>query len=219
MKIFLDTANIEQIQKAAESGIVSGVTTNPSILAKEGRSFKESITAVCETLPDGSLLFEVMGTDTESMVKEAQQLAALSKQVVVKIPMTPEGIAAVSQLSKMGIPCTVTLVFSVAQAITAACAGARYVAPFVGRLDDVGADGLALVRDIKAVFTSQQSETQVLAASIRSVKSVEDLFSAGCDVITMPGSILDAMYNHPLTTSGLAKFMEDAKTVPSAELV
>ncbi len=219
MKIFLDTANIEAIAEAAQSGIVAGVTTTPSILAKEGRSFRESIDLICQTLPDGELLFEVMALDTESMVKEGRHLATLSGQVVVKIPMTPEGIAAVSRLSQEGIACAVTLVFSISQAITAACAGAKYVAPFVGRLDDIGADGTALVADMKALFITQQCETQVLAASIRSTRTVEQLFRAGCDVVTMPGGIFTAMYKHALTDSGLQKFFEDAKTVPSAALV
>jgi transaldolase len=219
VKIFLDTANVESIAKAAKSGIVGGITTNPSILSKEGRSFKESINLICKTLPDGELLFEVMAIDTKGMIEEAHHLTTLSEQVVVKIPMTPEGIAAVSQLSKEGIPCAVTLVFTASQALTAACAGAKYVAPFVGRLDDLGADGIELVANIKKIFVIQNIETQVLAASIRNARTVEHLFSVGCDIVTMPINIYEALFKHSLTDSGLQQFIEDAKKVPSAALV
>jgi transaldolase len=219
VNIFLDTANVESIAKAAKSGIVGGVTTNPSILAKERRSFKESIDLICKTLPDGELLFEVMAIDKKGMIKEARKLATLSKQVVVKIPMTPEGIAAVSQLSKEGISCAVTLVFTASQAITATCAGAKYVAPFVGRLDDMGADGVELVAKIKKIFAMQNRDTKILAASIRNVSTVEHLFSVGCDIVTMPIDIFEALFNHSLTDSGLQKFIEDSKKVSSSALL
>jgi len=213
MRIFLDTANVEDIVAAAATGVLAGVTTNPSLLAREGAPFEETISAIRAKVPGLTMLFEVVATDTAGMVAEARQLAKLSENVVVKIPMVREGIVAIKQLVDEGITTAATLVFSVNQAVLAACAGASYVAPFVGRLDDVGDSGLDLVRAMKQTLRAQHVDTQVLAASIRSPRTVSDLFAAGCDVVTMPPKVFDAMFNHPLTDKGLAKFLEDAASV------
>ena len=214
MQIFLDTANADEIKKGVATGIATGVTTNPSIIARENKPFDKCVEDILAIDPNLTILIEVIAEDTNGMAEEARKLAKISKNVVIKIPMTEPGLAAVKVLSQEGIKTTVTLVFSVNQAIVAACAGADYVAPFVGRLDDINSDGVGLVAEIKSLFEAQGVSTEVLAASIRTPQSVTDLFAVGCDIITMPGKILDAMFNHPLTDSGLKKFMEDWKKVP-----
>ncbi len=214
MKIFLDTANAEEISGGVATGTVKGVTTNPTIISRENKPFDTCVTDILAIDSDLMILVEVIAADTAGMIEEARKLNKAGPNMVIKIPMTAQGLAAVKVLSQEGIKTTVTLVFSVNQAIAAACAGADYVAPFVGRLDDIDADGVGLVGDIKDVFDVQGIETQVLAASIRTPQSVTELFAAGCDIVTMPGKILHAMLNHPLTDSGLKKFMEDWQKVP-----
>ncbi len=214
MNIFLDTANSEEIRKGVATGVVTGVTTNPSIIARENKPFKKCVEDILAINPDLTILLEVIATDTESINKEARELFQFSKNIIIKIPMIEQGLASVKLLTQDGIKTTVTLVFSVNQAIAAACSGADYVAPFVGRLDDINSSGVDLVSDIRLLFDAQKINTKIIAASIRSPQTVAELFLAGCDVVTMPGTILQAMLKHPLTDSGLQKFMEDWNKVP-----
>ncbi len=215
MQLFLDTANVAEIRQGVAAGIVRGVTTNPSIIAREKKPFEVCLREILAIDPTLTVLAEVLAEDTQGMITEARNLARLSDRIVVKIPMTGPGLAAVRVLAQEKIRTTVTLVFSANQAIAASCAGADYVAPFVGRLDDIGADGIGLVRQIKDIFVRQNVRTQTIAASIRTPQSVTDLFAAGCDIVTMPGKILLAMLEHPLTAAGLKKFREDWQSVPA----
>lgn len=208
MRLFIDTANIDEIRKAASWGIISGVTTNPSLVAKEKRDLKEVIAEIAGIVP-GPISAEVMSMETEAMVKEARMLASISHNVVVKIPMTLEGMAAVKALSGEGIRTNVTLVFSPNQAILAAEAGATYVSPFVGRLDDVGADGMAVVRDIVEIYRTSGIGTRVIAASIRHPMHVVLAALAGADIATVPFAVLQQMAKHPLTDAGIKRFQED----------
>ena len=217
MQIFLDTANAEEITSGVATGVVSGVTTNPTLISRENKPFMNCVEDIIAIDANLTILVEVIAADTKGMIAEARKLCEVGPNVVIKIPMTAQGLAAVRVLSLESIKTTVTLVFSVNQAIAAACAGANCVAPFVGRLDDVNADGVGLVAAIRDVFDVQDVETQVLAASIRTPQSVTDLFAAGCNIVTMPGKILRAMLSHPLTDSGLKKFMEDWEKVPTAK--
>jgi len=214
MKIFLDTANAEEIRKAFGSGCVSGVTTNPTIISREGKPFDKCIKDILSISDDITILMEVTENDAGGMVSQALKLSGYARNSVIKVPMTYEGLAAVKLLSDKGIRTCVTLVFSVNQAIAAACAGADFVAPFIGRLDDINSSGTELVARIRRTFEKQDVNTQIIAASIRSAQTVAELFEAGCDIVTMPGKILDAMISHPLTKSGLEKFEEDWKKVP-----
>jgi transaldolase len=214
MRIFLDTANANEIEKGVAAGCVQGVTTNPSIIAREKKPFRQCVADIVAVDPGLTLLMEVVSMDTERQVADARELAALAANAVIKLPMTPNGLAAARTLSTEGIRTTITLVFSLNQAIAASNAGADYVAPFVGRLDDIDAGGLGLVHSIKQTFSVQGVSTQVIAASIRTPQSVGELFTAGCDVVTMPYSVLEKMLLHPLTDAGLKKFEEDWKTVP-----
>ena len=214
MKIFLDTANINEIKKGVATGSVYGVTTNPSIISKENKPLKQCIEEIAAINPDLTVLVEAVSAETEEMIREARELVKLAPKVVIKLPMTSSGLAATKTLAKEGISVAVTLVFSLNQAIAASCAGADYVAPFVGRLDDINADGLTLVRSIKQTFGIQGVKTQIIAASLRTPQMVAQLFAEGCDIVTMPGSILEAMLKHPLTEAGLKKFEEDWKKVP-----
>jgi len=208
VRLFIDTANIDEIRKAASWGIISGVTTNPSLVAKEKRDLKEVIAEIAGIVP-GPISAEVMSMETEAMVKEARMLASISHNVVVKIPMTLEGMAAVKALSGEGIRTNVTLVFSPNQAILAAEAGATYVSPFVGRLDDVGADGMAVVRDIVEIYRTSGIGTRVIAASIRHPMHVVLAALAGADIATVPFAVLQQMAKHPLTDAGIKRFQED----------
>lgn len=214
MQIYLDTANVKEITEGVSTGIVGGVTTNPTIISRENKLLDQCVTDILAIDPDLTVLVEVIADDARGMIDEARKLAKAGPNMVIKIPMTAQGLAAVKVLSQEGIKTTVTLVFSVNQAIAAACAGADYVAPFVGRLDDMNADGVGLVASIKKVFQAQGVKTQTIAASIRTPQSVTDLFAVGCDVVTMPGKILHAMLNHPLTDSGLKQFANDWQKVP-----
>ena len=208
MKFFLDTANVEEIKRINQLGLVDGVTTNPTIISKEGRDFKEVITEICG-LVDGPVSAEVIALDTENMVKEAQDISTWADNIVVKIPMTEYGLRAVNILSKEGIKTNVTLVFTVAQGLMAAKAGATFVSPFVGRLDDIATDSLALISNLKKVLTQYGYQTEIIAASIRSLKHVEDVAELGSDIATIPGTLFPKLWSHPLTDAGIQAFLKD----------
>jgi len=212
MKFFIDTANLEQIKEAQALGILDGVTTNPSLMAKEGIKGDANILAhykaICE-LVDGDVSAEVIATDYEGMISEGEMLAALHEQIVVKVPVTKNGIKAIKYLSGKGIRTNCTLIFSPGQALLAAKAGATYVSPFVGRLDDIASDGILLVEKIVDMFHFYGYETEVLAASIRSTQHIMQCVEAGADVATCPLSAILGLLNHPLTDSGLATFLAD----------
>lgn len=208
MKFFLDTANVDEIKRIADLGLVDGVTTNPTIIAKEGRDFKEVILEICEIVK-GPVSAEVTSDNTKDMVQEAIELAAWSPNIVVKIPMTEEGIKAVNILSKKKIKTNVTLIFSVAQGLIAAKAGATFVSPFLGRLDDIGGDSLKVVKDLRNVFDRYGFKTEIISASIRSLKHVEEAALAGSHIATIPGNLFDKLWSHPLTDKGLVQFKKD----------
>ncbi len=208
MRIFIDSANLEEIQKAAEYGIVDGVTTNPSLIAKEGRDHHDQIRAICGIL-DGDISAEVVATDTDGMVAEGRKLARIHDSVVVKIPLIRNGIKAVSKLASEGIRTNVTLCFSPLQALLAAKAGAYLISPFIGRLDDISHDGSELIREIVEIYDNYGYPTQVLAASARGPLHVKEAALAGAHVCTLPYKVFDQMFNHPLTDIGLEKFLAD----------
>jgi transaldolase len=209
MKFFIDTGDIEEIRKACETGMVDGVTTNPSLVANSGRDFKELIREIC-TLTTGHVSAEVLALDAPTMLKEAEVLAAIASNVCVKLPLTLEGLKACKALSKQGIATNVTLCFSAAQALLAAKAGATYVSPFMGRVDDVGESGINLIADIVNLYNNYpEFETQVLAASIRGPLHVVEAAAVGAHVATLPPKILYQLYQHPLTEKGIAGFMKD----------
>lgn len=212
MKFFIDTANLDQIKEAQDLGILDGVTTNPSLMAKEGITGDNSIIdhykKICEIV-DGDVSAEVISTDFEGMVKEGEALAALNDQIVVKVPMIKEGIKAIKYFSDKGIKTNCTLVFSVGQAILAAKAGATYVSPFIGRLDDISTDGLNLIEEIRLVYDNYMFETEILAASVRHTMHIVDCAKLGADVMTGPLSSIEGLLKHPLTDIGLEKFLAD----------
>jgi transaldolase len=208
VKIFLDTANLEELKKGVAWGVVDGVTTNPTLIAKEGRPLEEQIRMICEIV-DGDISAEVVSTDSSAMIQEGRSLARIHKNIVVKCPLTREGIKATSALSKDGIRVNVTLCFSAAQAILAAKAGAYIVSPFVGRLDDIGQTGMDLIRSIVTIYRNYGYKTQILAASLRSPTHVVDAAAAGAQIATMPFKVLDMLFNHPLTDKGLDQFLKD----------
>ena len=210
MKIFLDTANIDEIKEGASWGIVDGVTTNPSLIAKEKRDFKQVVKEICDIV-DGPISAEVISEDSEGMISEAKELVKIHKNIVIKIPMTVEGLKAVSKLSQEGIKTNVTLIFSPNQALLAAKAGATYVSPFLGRLDDVGSQGMDLVRTIVEIFFNYDYDTEVIAASIRHPLHVVDAALAGAHIATIPMKVLQQMVKHPLTDKGIESFMNDWK--------
>ena len=214
MKFFIDTANLDQIKEAHELGILDGVTTNPSLMAKEGikgaQAIEELYIKICEMV-DGDISAEVVSTDYESMVKEGERLASLHKNIVVKIPMIKDGVKALKYFSDKGIRTNCTLVFSAGQAILAAKAGAAYVSPFIGRIDDSGWDGMELIHEIREIYSVQGYKTEILAASIRSPNHIIKCAAAGADVCTCPLESILGLLKHPLTDIGLAKFVEDAK--------
>ncbi|MCU9593256.1 fructose-6-phosphate aldolase [Caldibacillus thermolactis] len=216
MKFFLDTANIEEIKRVNRLGLVDGVTTNPTIIAREGRDFEEVIKEIC-SIVEGPVSAEVIGTTTEEMVKEARELAKWADNVVVKIPMTEAGLEAVNILSKEGIKTNVTLIFTVAQGLMAAKAGATYISPFVGRLDDIGTNGMDLIHGLKTVLDNYGYETEIITASVRSLAHVEEAAIAGADIATIPGSLFPKLWSHPLTDKGIAQFLEDWKSVPKKD--
>jgi transaldolase len=208
MKFFLDTANIEEIKDAYSMGMVDGVTTNPSLIAKEGRELKEVVTEIC-AIVDGPISAEVIATDVDGMVAEGRELAKLHKNIVVKIPMLIDGLKAVRQLAADGIKTNVTLIFSPLQALMAAKAGATYVSPFVGRLDDVSQEGMELVEQIVEMFANYGYETEVIVASVRSPMHVLDSALMGADIATIPYNVLSKLAAHPLTDKGLKAFLAD----------
>ena len=208
MRFFIDTANIEEIKEANDLGVICGVTTNPSLIAKEGRDFIQVVKEITEIV-DGPISAEVISLDHEGMVKEAEKLSQIHKNIVIKLPMTSEGLKATKILSSRGIKTNVTLIFSSTQALLAARAGATYVSPFVGRLDDIGQDGMSLIRDIAEIFDIHGIETEIIAASIRNGMHVTNAALAGSDIATVPYSVIMSMTKHPLTTSGIEKFLED----------
>ncbi len=210
MKIFLDTANLDEIREAATTGLIDGVTTNPSLVAKETRSFKEILKEVCEIVK-GPTSAEVISTDYAGMVKEASELVKISEHIVIKVPLTPDGLRACKELSSKKIAVNVTLCFSALQALLAAKAGATYISPFLGRLDDVGAEGMRLIEEIRVIYDNYGYETQILAASIRHPEHVLRVAQIGADVATMPKKVFDMMYKHPLTDRGLEQFLKDWK--------
>ncbi len=213
MKIFLDTANVEHIREAASWGIIDGVTTNPSLIAKEGRDFKEVVKEICEIV-DGPISAEVISLDADGMVNEARELSKIHKNIVIKIPMTVEGLKAVKRLSSEGIQTNVTLVFSPNQALLAMKAGATYVSPFVGRLDDIGHDGMDLVAQIMDIIDNYGFETEVIVASVRHPRHVIEAALLGAHIATVPFAVLEKMVKHPKTDEGIERFLKDWEKVP-----
>ena len=208
MKIFMDTADVEEIRELAELGIVYGVTTNPSLIAKTGRAQATVIQEISKIV-EGPVSAEVISTDCAGMLEEARQLAKISSNIVVKIPCIAEGLKAVKVLAEEGIRTNVTLVFSLSQALLAANAGASYVSPFIGRLDDIGGDGAKLVEDMVAVFNKYKIKTEIIAASIRNIEHVNRVMLAGVHIATIPTTVLKEMLLHPLTDAGLKRFLQD----------
>lgn len=214
MRFFIDTAKVEDIQKANDIGVICGVTTNPSLIAKEGRVFEEVIAEIA-SIVDGPISGEVKATtvDSEGMIAEGRAIAKIHPNMVVKIPMTVEGLKACKVLSSEGIKTNVTLIFSANQALLAARAGATYVSPFLGRLDDISQRGVDLIREISDIFAITDLETEIIAASVRNPIHVTDCALAGCDIATVPYSVIEQMVQHPLTTAGIEKFQQDYKAV------
>ncbi len=210
MKLFIDTANVEEIRKANELGVICGVTTNPSLIAKEGRDFIEVVKEISEIV-DGPISAEVISLNSDEMIKEALELYEKigNKNIVIKIPMCAEGLKAVKVLKSKGIKTNVTLIFSAAQALLAAKAGASFVSPFVGRLDDIDRTGMELIKQIADIFKIHNIETEIIAASIRSPLHVTDAAVSGSHIATVPYKVIEQMLNHPLTTSGIEKFLND----------
>lgn len=213
MKFFLDTANVEEIKKAIEWGILDGVTTNPTLISKTGRPFKEVVKEILE-LVEGPVSLETVSLDAEGMIREGRLLAELGENVVVKIPMTPEGMKAVQVLESEGIPTNVTLVFSPMQALIAAKAGASYVSPFVGRLDDISSDGMRLIQDVKDIFDNYEFDTEIIVASVRHPMHVYQAALIGAHICTIPFKVMEQLFKHPLTDIGIERFLKDWEKVP-----
>ena len=210
MELFIDTAEIDEIKSLNITGLIDGVTTNPSLIAKSGRNIIETIEEICNEV-SGPVSAEVTATDFETMIKEGRKLSAIAQNVAIKVPLTFDGLRACKVFSEDGIMVNVTLCFNAAQAILAAKAGASFISPFIGRLDDIGSDGINLISEITEIYDIHGFETKVLAASIRSVQDIIDSAKFGADVATIPPKFLKAMYNHPLTDKGLADFLADWK--------
>lgn len=208
MKFFIDSADLDAIKELSDIGLVDGVTTNPSIIAKSGRDFKEVITEICKLTP-GHVSAEVVATDAKTMISEGRTLRKIADNVCVKLPLTMDGLKACNTLSKEGIPTNVTLCFSPNQALLAAKVGATYISPFIGRLDDITLDGLELIEDIRTIYDNYGFETEILAASIRNVNHVKDCALIGADVVTAPPKVIKSLSNHVLTDKGLAAFLKD----------
>ncbi|MBP3360562.1 MAG: fructose-6-phosphate aldolase [Clostridia bacterium] len=208
MKLFIDTANVDEIRQANDLGVICGVTTNPSLIAKEGRDFKEVVKEIT-TIVDGPISAEVISLQSDEMVSEALELAKIHPNIVIKIPMTAEGLKAVKILSSKGIKTNVTLIFSAAQALLAARAGASYVSPFLGRLDDVGTEGLDLIAEIVEIFDMHSIETEIIAASIRNPIHVTSAARLGAHIATVPYKVIIQMTKHPLTDAGIERFLKD----------
>ena len=213
MKIFIDTANTKEIKEANSLGVIDGVTTNPSLIAKENRPAQELLKEICAAV-SGPVSAEVISLDAEGMIKEARQLAGLAKNIVVKIPLTKDGIKAVRVLSKEGIKTNVTLCFSATQALLVAKAGADYVSPFIGRLDDIAQPGMDLIRNIKTIFVNYGFKTQIIVASVRNPVHVLDAALIGADIATIPYAVIDQLIKHPLTEIGIQRFLEDYRKIP-----
>ena len=214
MKIFLDTANLESIRKFNDMGLLDGITTNPSLMSKEGGNPKDGMEEITKIIK-GDVSLEVLSTDYSGMLDEGRNLRNYGDNVVVKVPMTPDGLKACKSLTAEGIPVNVTLIFSSNQAILAAKAGAKYVSPFIGRLDDIGQDGMHLIKEIKTIFSNYNFQTQILVASIRHPLHVVDAAKIGADVVTLPPAVLDKMLKHPLTDIGLKNFLADWEKLKS----
>ena len=212
MKLFVDTANVDDIREANDLGVICGVTTNPSLIAKEGRDFVEVVKEITEIV-DGPISAVVISLEAPKMVEEALELAKIHKNIVIKIPMCAEGLKAVKQLTAKGIKTNVTLIFSAAQALLAARAGATYVSPFLGRLDDIGSEGMILIEDIAQIFAVHEIKTEIIAASIRNPIHVIEAAKAGCDIATIPFGVIKQMIGHPLTTAGIERFLKDWESV------
>lgn len=208
MRIFIDSADLGELRKAADLGLCDGVTTNPTLIAKSGQDFKTVLAEIVKLIP-GPISAEVVATEAKEMLAEAEVLAKLNENIVIKLPLTPEGLKACKVLSGRGIKTNVTLCFQAGQALLAAKAGATYISPFIGRLDDVSEDGMQLIRDIRQIYDNYGYSTQILAASVRHPRHVIDAALAGADVATIPFKVLEQLYKHPLTDKGLAAFMED----------
>ena len=213
MKIFIDTANIKEIREAVSMGIIDGVTTNPSLIAKENKTAVELLKEIC-ALVAGPVSAEVISLDTNAMIQEAQRLSAIAKNIVVKIPLIEEGLKAVKVLSFEGIKINVTLCFSPSQALLAAKTGADYISPFIGRLDDVSEVGINLVRDIKKIYSNYNFKTQIIVASVRNPLHVVDAALIGADIATVPFAVIKQLIKHPLTDIGVERFLEDYKRIP-----
>jgi transaldolase len=212
MKLFLDTANLEELKRGADWGVVDGVTTNPTLIAKEAKPFADQIRAIAELIK-GDVSAEVVATEADAMIAEGRKLSGIHSNVVVKCPLTRDGIRATAALTREGIRVNVTLCFSAAQALLAAKAGAYIVSPFIGRLDDIGQKGMDLIREIKTIYGNYGYKTQILAASIRSPLHVVEAAMAGADIATLPFKVLDMMFHHPLTDKGLDQFLKDYRRV------
>ncbi len=213
MKFFIDTADVKEIREANELGLVDGVTTNPSLIAKSGRKFKDVIKEIT-AIVDGPISAEVIALDAAGMVKEGKELAKIHKNIVVKVPMTPEGLKATKELTKLKIKTNVTLIFSAMQALLAAKAGATYVSPFVGRLDDISQDGMDLIEQIRTIFDNYGYTAEIIVASVRNPVHVLQSALIGADVATIPYSVMIQLAKHPLTDAGIKKFLEDWEKVP-----
>lgn len=213
MKLFIDTANVEEIKKANDMGVICGVTTNPSLIAKEGRVFEDVVKEITQIV-DGPISAEVISLDSEGMIREGAELAKIHKNIIIKIPMTVEGLKAVKVLSCENIKTNVTLIFSAGQALMAARAGATYVSPFVGRLDDVSNNGMELIEEIVDIFNNYDIDTEIIAASIRHPMHVAQAARLGCHIATVPYKVLVQLTKHPLTDKGIDQFLKDWETVP-----
>lgn len=212
MRIFIDTANVEEIEKAAQLGVLDGVTTNPSLLAKEKGNYREILNRICEIV-DGPVSAEVTALDVKGILTEAEELSKIHKNIIIKVPVTREGLIATKQLSEKGVDVNMTLCFSPLQALLAAKAGAAYISPFVGRLDDVSHDGMDLIETIVQIYDNYGFETNVLVASVRHPLHIVDAALIGADVVTVPFKVIEQMIQHPLTDSGLKKFLADWEKV------
>lgn len=215
MKLFLDTANVDHIRQVNDMGVICGVTTNPSLIAKEGRVFKDVVREITQIV-DGPISAEVVSLTADEMVPEALELVKIHKNIVIKIPFIEEGLKAVKRLAAEGVHTNVTLIFSAAQALMAARAGASYVSPFLGRLDDVGTDGMTLIKEIAQIFAIHDIPTEIIAASTRSPRHIIEAALAGADIATVPYAVMMQMMKHPLTDNGIERFLKDWETVPKA---
>ena len=215
MKIFIDIADVDQIRDAAAMGVIDGVTTNPSLVAKIGRNYREVVEEICEIV-DGPISAEVLATDTDGIIKEGREIAKWHPNVVVKVPLIADGLKAVKVFSEEGIKTNVTLCFSCSQGMLAAKAGATYISPFVGRIDDISGDGMEVIAQLRTIYDNYGFQTQILAASIRHAKHVVEASMIGADVATMPHKVILQLVRHPLTDTGLARFLEDAANIPKS---